>query len=75
MSLELRSTIRPRETFGNPPNGLSLLERLHCALIHIHMQIAKMKDYKSIKRLRNFGQPDVVVPHFDLGGVSATAPI
>jgi hypothetical protein len=50
-------------------------EMLHCALIHIHMQIAKMKDYESIKRLRNFGQPDVVVPHFDLGGVSATAPI
>jgi hypothetical protein len=48
---------------------------LHCALIHIHMQIAKMKDYESIKRLRNFGQPDVVVPDFDLGGVSATAPL
>ena len=38
------------------------------------MQIAKMKDYESIKRLRNFGQPDVVVPHFDLGGVLQPRP-
>ena len=50
-------------------------QALRGGLIHVDVQITKMKDYKSIERRGDVGQSDVVVPNFDIGGVSATAPV